>query len=104
MPPDRPPGSSSSIPRRPRPRSPPSASTPSVLLCGVEVLELDAGVGGGEAPVDPTVGGVSGGLPRGDLAFQGRAVGQPAVQALPGEHAQLDLGYVQPAAVLGSGV
>src|SRR6266496_4147045 len=77
------------------------SSTSSVLLCGVEVLELDAGVGGREAPVDPSVGGVAGGLPGGDLAFQRRAVAQPAVQALLGEHAQLDLGHVQPAAVLG---
>ncbi len=34
----------------------------------VEALEFDAGVGGGEAPVDGLPGGVARGLPGGDLA------------------------------------
>src|SRR5512132_3417610 len=76
-------------------------SASSVLSCWVEVLELDAGIGGGEAPVDPAAGGIAGGLPGGDFAFQRRPVGQPPVQALLGQHAQLDLGHVQPAAMLG---
>src|SRR5687768_2291685 len=71
----------------------------SVVSCGVEVLELDAGVLGGEPPVDPTTGPVAGRLPRRDLPLQGRPVGQATVQALPGQHGQLDLGHVQPAAV-----
>src|SRR5512132_1005746 len=82
----------------------PSTSTSSVFSCWVEVLELDAGVGRGEAPVDLTAGTVAGGLPCGDFASQGGPVGQPPVQALLGEHAQLDLGHVQPAPMLGGGV
>jgi len=77
------------------------ASSSSALSCGVEVLELDAGVFGGEPPVDPTTGSVARCLPGGGLPLQGRPVGQPAVQALSGQHGQFDLGHVQPAAVLG---
>jgi hypothetical protein len=65
------------------------------------VLQLDAGVFGGEPPVDPATGPVAGRLPRHDLPLQGRLVGQATVQALLGQHGQLDLGHVQPAAVLG---
>ena len=41
-------------------------------------------------------------LPRGDLAAQGVEVGDATVEALAVERAQLDLGDVQPASVLGS--
>jgi hypothetical protein len=41
------------------------------------------------------------GLPRRDLPLQGRLIGQATVQALLGQYAQLDLGHVQPAGVLG---
>jgi len=78
-----------------------TTSSSSVLSCGVEVLELDAGVLGGEAPVDPATGPVACRLPGRDLPLQGRPISQAAVQALPGQHGQLDLGHVQPAAVLG---
>jgi hypothetical protein len=40
-------------------------------------------------------------LPGRDLPLQDRPVGQATVQALSGQHGQLDLGHVQPAAVLG---
>src|SRR5215207_6329485 len=76
-------------------------SSSSVVSCGVEVLELDACILGRKPPVDPTTGPVARRLPRRDLPFQGRLVGQPPVQALLGQHGQLDLGHVQPAAVLG---
>jgi LCP family protein required for cell wall assembly len=69
------------------------ASGLSVVSCGVEVLELDAGVLGREPPVDPTTGPVARRLPRRDLPLQGRPIGQPAVQALPGQHGQLALGH-----------
>jgi transposase-like protein len=78
-----------------------STSSLSVVSCGVEVLELDAGILGREAPVDPTTGAVAGRLPRRDLPLQRRPVAQAPVQALPGQHGQLDLGHVQPAAVPG---
>src|SRR6266511_6098127 len=77
------------------------ASSPSVLNCRVEVLELDPGILGRETPVHPTTSSVAGRLPRRDLPLQGRPVGQAAVQALPGQHGKLDLGHVQPAAMLG---
>jgi len=79
-------------------------SSSSALSCGVEMLELDAGVLGGEPPVDSATGAVARRLPGCDLPLQGRPVGQPSVQALSGQHGQLDLGHVQPAAVLGGGV
>src|SRR5215207_3314422 len=78
-----------------------AASSSSALSCWVEMLELDAGVLGGEPPVDTTTGPVARHLPGCDLLLRGRLVGQAAVQALLGQHGQLELGHVQPAAVLG---
>jgi hypothetical protein len=77
-------------------RQTPRPSSSSVLSCGVEVLELDAGVLGGEPPVDPATGAVACRLPRRDLPLQRRPVGQPPVQALPSQHGQLDLGMPGP--------
>jgi hypothetical protein len=65
------------------------------------VLKLDPGVLGREAPVDATPGLVARCLPGGDLPLQGCLVCQAAVQALFGEHGKLDLGHVQPIAMLG---
>src|SRR6266487_924689 len=79
----------------------PWASSLSALNCRIEVLELDPSILGGKAPVDPASGAVARRLPRCDLPLQGRPVGQPPVQALLRQHAQLDLGHVQPAPVLG---
>jgi hypothetical protein len=76
-------------------------SSSSLLNCRVEVLELDAGILGREPPVDTPAASVARRLPRRDLPLQGRPVGQPPVQALLGQHRKLDLGHVQPAAVLG---
>jgi hypothetical protein len=39
-------------------------------------------------------------LPRSDLRPEGCCVIDPAVETLPFEHAQLDLGHVQPTALL----
>ena len=55
------------------------------------MLELDAGIVGGEAPVDAAPCGVAVGDPGGDLPFEGLAVRQASVQALAGEDAQFDL-------------
>jgi hypothetical protein len=54
-------------------------SSSSVVSCGVEMLELDAGVLGREPPVDTATGAVARRLPRRDLPLQGRLVGQPPV-------------------------
>jgi hypothetical protein len=69
------------------------ASGSSVLSCGLEMPELDAGVLGGEPPVDPATGPVTRRLPGRDLPLQRHPVGQAAVQALLGQHGQLDLGH-----------
>ncbi len=67
----------------------------------VETLELDAGVLRREAPVAAEVGGVASPRPGRHLPLDGCPVGPPPVQALPLEPAQLQLGDIQPAAVLG---
>jgi len=56
------------------PRPPDPASTPSHLKRWVEMLELDPGIGRGEAPVDPLAGGVAGGDPGRDFLLDRRAV------------------------------
>jgi hypothetical protein len=61
-----------------------------VVHPGVQVLELDPGIGRGEAPVDSTTGRVARRLPRRDLPLQRCPVGQPPVQALLGQHGKLD--------------
>jgi hypothetical protein len=78
-----------------------AASSLSALDCRVEVLELDSGILGRKAPVDATARSVAGRLPGRDLPPQRRLVGQPPIEALLGQHGKLDLGHVQPAAVLG---
>ena len=50
-------------------------SSLSGLNCGIQVLELDAGILGRESPVDATAGSVARRLPRRDLPFQRRPVG-----------------------------
>ena len=62
--------------RAPTERPPPVVTgSSSALSCGVEMLELDAGVLGGEPPVDAATGAVARRLPRGDLPLEGRLVG-----------------------------
>ena len=57
----------------------------------VEMLELDARLGGGEAPLHGGVGAVPWRFPACDLADQRVRVGDALVQALAAEHAELDL-------------
>src|SRR3954469_4186416 len=68
---------------------------------GVEMLELDASIGAGEAPVYGALGRVALGFPRTHLLSKRLSVGDALIQTLASEHAQLDLGHVQPRAVFG---
>ena len=63
--------------------------------------ELDARVGGRKLPVDRGLLRVATGCPGGDFGGQEVAVGDAPTQALSGEDAQLNLGDIQPVAVLG---
>src|SRR6266545_3406278 len=72
-------------PRPPRATLRRRASGSSVVKHRVEMVELDASVVGGEAPVDGADGGVALGQPGYDLLFEGLAVRQAAVETLAGE-------------------
>src|SRR3954467_4889309 len=76
------------------------ASAPSGVDRRVELAELDPGVGGGEAPVGRDPGVVPPPLPSGHVALQVGPVPDPLRQVTR-ERAELDLGHVQPRAVLG---
>jgi hypothetical protein len=52
------------------------------------VAEFDAGVGGGELPVDLAVVGVDGVLPGGEFGVEGVDVGDAPVEALSGQRAE----------------
>src|SRR5207249_2799249 len=82
-------------------RVPVRASVASRLKSWVELLEVNAGVLRGELPVDVCVGGVSRNLPGPHFPTKGGWIHNPAAEALNGQDAELDLGYVQPASVLG---
>src|SRR5680860_810434 len=68
---------------------------------GVEVAELEAGVFGGEVPVDLALAGVGRLLPRGEFGVEDVEVVDPAVEALAGQGGELDLGDVEPGPVFG---
>ena len=70
---------------------------------GVEMGQGAARVGDGEVPVDAHRLLVAGRRPGGDLGFQRGGVGDAPVQALAGQHRELDLGQIQPGA-MGGGV
>ena len=55
------------------------------LVCWVEVAEFDAGVVGGELPVDLTLGGVGGVLPGVEFGVEDVEVLKTTVQALAGQ-------------------
>lgn len=54
-----------------------------------------------EAPIDGTPDGVAAFLPGADLATDRSQVRHASIQALSGEDADLNLGHVQPAGMLG---
>ena len=56
------------------------------------MAELHAGVFGGELPIDLTLVGVGGGLPGGEFAVEDFEVADTAIQALPCQRGEFDLG------------
>jgi hypothetical protein len=65
------------------------------------MFELDAGISGGETPVDADRLPIAFGLPGCHIALQFRARADAPIQTLLSEHREFDLGHVQPTAVLG---
>ena len=66
----------------------------------MEALEFEAGVRGGESPVDGGGCRIARPLPGGRFAGEKFPGGHPSAQALAREHAQFNPGHVQPTAVL----
>jgi hypothetical protein len=64
------------------------------------VSELGSGVGGGELPVDLSLVGVDGVVPRGEFTVEDVQVGDATIQTLAGQGRQFDLGDVEPGPVL----
>jgi hypothetical protein len=64
------------------------------------VLELDACIGAGEAPLYGALGCVALGFPRTHFLGKPFLVGDAPIQTLPSEHRELDLGHIQPRTVL----
>src|SRR4051812_37486643 len=77
------------------------ASRRPLLSCRVQTVQLDPGIRRGELPLHPHSTLVPIVLPRLDLPAKLLGRLDPPVQALPRQHAQFDLGHVQPTAVLG---
>jgi len=77
------------------------SSSLSVLLRRGESPEFDAGISGREPPVDPLGARVSTRGPGGHGVLPRRPVAKPLPQTLAGEHAQFEVGPVQPAPVFG---
>ena len=67
----------------------------------VEFAELDAGIWGGEAPLDFHLLGVAILFPGAHLATHRRDVSEAAIQTLATERREFDLGHVQPRSMLG---
>ena len=80
------------------------ASVLSFIKCRIKAFEIHAGVVRSELPVDLGLDAVSGRLPSRDLVAQDLEGGDAAVEALTDHDAELDLGDVEPTAVLGRGV
>src|SRR5271170_1229133 len=77
------------------------ASRPSHSKCGVEPLELDAGVVCGELPVGLCVMFVTMVLPSGDLSLEGVLVRNAAAETLARQNAEFGFGHVEPASMFG---
>src|SRR5215210_208156 len=65
------------------------------------MLELDASIGAGQAPVYGALGCVALGFPSTHFLGKRLLVGDAPIQTLAREHRELDLGHVQPRAELG---
>jgi hypothetical protein len=65
------------------------------------VAEFDACVFGGELPADLALIGVGGVLPCGEFGVEGGEVVDAAIEALPGQCGEFDLGDVEPGPVFG---
>src|SRR5437764_8943173 len=76
------------------------------MLCrqgdnGIEMRKLDAGIGGGEAPVHRRLGAGASRFPGRHLPGQGGGVGNAPVETLTAEEGEFALRHVQPTAMLG---
>ena len=60
------------------------------------MAEFDAGVVGGEVPLDLALIGIGLSLPGGEFGVEGLEVLDAPVQALAGQHGELDLGDIEP--------
>ncbi|UOT08426.1 MULTISPECIES: hypothetical protein [Rhodococcus] len=65
------------------------------------MAEFDAGVVGGEVPLDLALIGVGLSLPGGEFGVEDSEVLDVPVQVLAGQRGELDLGDVEPRAVFG---
>ncbi|WP_327276861.1 cupin domain-containing protein [Streptomyces sp. NBC_01224] len=72
------------------------SSRPSQLIFGIEVAQFDACVVGGELPVHVALFGVGGVLPGREFGVEDVEVADPAVETLPGQRGEFDLGDVEP--------
>ena len=67
----------------------------------IEPSELDAGIRGGELPINSLLRGVTPGFPSVGFPTQGVEVRNPTIQALPGEDTEFQCGDIEPTPVLG---
>ena len=76
-------------------------SSSAILNCWVKRFQLDARVIGSEAPVHSHHVPVALVLPGVNFPAQRLLIRNPAVQALPGQHSDFNLGHIQPTPMLG---
>src|SRR6476469_1644023 len=79
----------------------PASSSLSRLKCGIEPLELDPSIVGGETPIDRASTLVALTNPGRHLPFDGLPIAKAPLQTLALEDAQFNLCHVQPTPVLG---
>ena len=77
------------------------ASTLSRSHCGVQPLQLNACVGGGELPIGLGVVVVAASLPGGDFLDQGLLVRDAPIETLRRQDAEFGFSHIQPTAVFG---
>src|SRR5436305_195370 len=76
-------------------------TTATTLKLWVEMPQANAGVGGGETPLHFGPFAISGLSPGQQLGVELFWPIDPSIQTLPRQHAELNLGNVQPASMLG---